>query len=500
MLRRDGEPKQWAFADQARAVRAVPADHVLMQMRRTVDWAAAERAVADAYDPGQGRPSWPPAVLLRMLVLEQFADLSDREVHEQVGYNLLYRAFVGLGVDEAVPDDTTLVRFRARVGEAGIRAVFATLNRQWEAAGLIGDTRRVLDGVHLWAKVARRSWVALMRKGRAVVVEAVAQVDPARAEALRAAYVPPAGEPEPRGEEALRIESERTVQLLDAVADLPAAPVQVRVAQVRTLVAGEGDRVVSFDDPDARWGYKAEDKPFLGDKAHEALDPDSRVITAVEVVPGNANEAVQTDTVLATETTTLPEGAVIIGDGLYNNATTVGQVEQAKRRPCFSGLTAERVSDRFDYDGGTDQIVCPEGKRSIGKVRVDNGDLYYFSRSDCHVCPRRADCLTRGEREGKAEPRRRVYLSDVRKRKVVEGEAGKAWRTGHLKVRGRIEPKFDEQMNRHGLRRARYWGRAKVTVQVLLNAITVNAKRAMKLLAQARRPAGVVSRPMEGTA
>ena len=54
-----------------------------------------------------------------MLILEQYADLSDREVHEQVGYNLLYRAFVGLGVEEAVPDDTTLVRFRARIGEAG---------------------------------------------------------------------------------------------------------------------------------------------------------------------------------------------------------------------------------------------------------------------------------------------------------------------------------------------------------------------------------------------
>ena len=499
MLRRDGEPKQWAFADQARAVRAVPADHVLMQMRRTVDWAAAERELAGEYDPVMGRPSWPPTVLLRMLVLEQFADLSDREVHEQVGYNLLYRAFVGLGVEDAVPDDTTLVRFRARVGEAGIRAVFATLNRQWEAAGLIGGTRRVLDGVHLWAKVARRSWVGLMRKGRAVIVEAVAQVDPERAEALRAAYVSPAGELEPRGEEALRLESERTVQLLDAVADIPAAPVQARVAQVRTLVAGEGDRVVSFDDPEARWGHKAADKPFLGYKAHEALDPDSRLITAVEVVPGNANEAVQTDAVLAAETTTLPEGAVVIGDGLYNNATTVRQVEQAQLRPCFSGLRAERVSDRFDYDGGTDQIVCPEGKRSIGKVRVDNGDLYYFSRSDCHVCPRRADCLTRGEREGTAEPRRRVYLSDVRKRKVVEGEAGQAWRTGHLRVRGRIEPKFDEQMNRHGLRRARYWGRAKVTVQVLLNAITVNAKRAMKLLAQAGRAAGTAPRPMEGT-
>jgi Transposase DDE domain len=154
----------------------------------------------------------------------------------------------------------------------------------------------------------------------------------------------------------------------------------------------------------------------------------------------------------------------------------------------FSGLRAERVSDRFDYDGGTDQIVCPEGKRSIGKVRVDHGDLYYFSRRDCHVCPRRADCLTRGEREGKAEPRRRVSLSDVRKRRVLEGAAGRAWRKGHLGVRGRIEPKFDEQMNRHGLRHARYWGLAKVTLQVLLNALTVNAKRAVKLLALRAQP------------
>jgi len=338
MLRRDGEPQQWSFADQARAARAVPAEHVLLQMRRTVDWAAAEAAVVDAYDRDWGRPSWPPAVLLRMLVLEQFADLSDREVHEQVGYNLLYRAFVGVGVDEPVPDDTTLVRFRARVGAAGIRAVFERLNQQWEAAGLIGPGRRVLDGVHLWAKVARRSWVSLLRQGRAVVVEAVAQVDSARAEALRTEYLAPASDPEGRGEEALAVEGERTGRLLVAVAEIADKRVQARVAQVRTLLAGEGDRVVSFDDPDARWGYKAADKPFLGYKAHEALDPDSRLITAVDVVPGNANEAVRTEAVLATETTTLAEGAVVIGDGLYNNATTVAQVEQAKLRPCFSGL------------------------------------------------------------------------------------------------------------------------------------------------------------------
>lgn len=487
MLRRDEGSRQPTFADQARAAQAVPEGHVLMRMKRAVDWTAVEEALARYYPSGEGRPSWPPAVLVRMLVLEQYADLSDREVHEQAGYNLLYRAFVGLGLEEAVPDDTTLVKFRARIGEEGVRAVFALMNRRWEAAGLISGERRAVDGVHLWAKVARRSWISLMREGCALVVEAVAAADAGRAEALRAEFLPPAGEADPRGEEALRLERERAAKLVAAVAGIEDERVQER-ARLLGAMLGDKDRPVSFDDPDARWGHKSEDKPFLGYKSHEAIDPDSRLLTAVDVVPGNANEAVRTDALLKKETTKLKEGAAIIADGLYNNATTVGQVEAARGRPCFSGLTTERVSDGFEYDAEADQVVCPQGKRSIGKTRMagkgdlGHGDLYYFSTRDCAGCPLRGACLTPGEREGSAMPRRRVYFSDVRKRKIAAGTAGRAWWKEQLKVRYRIEAKFDEQMNRHGLRRARYWGLAKVTVQVLLNAITVNLKRAAKLL------------------
>lgn len=203
------------------------------------------------------------------------------------------------------------------------------------------------------------------------------------------------------------------------------------------------------------------------------------------MVPGNANEAVRTDALLAREAPALPAGVVIIADGLYTNATPGDQVEAAHARPCFPDLQAERVSDAFTSDAAADQLVRAEGQRSIGKARVDNADLYYFSMPDCAGCPRRQDCLTPGEREGKTQPRRRVYLSDVRKRQVLAGEAGKAWRAARLRLRSRIEPKFAEQMVQHGLRRARYWGLTKVTGQVLLNAMTVNLKRAVKLLTQA---------------
>jgi IS5 family transposase len=490
MLRRE-KGKQGTFADQARAAQAVPEDHILMRMKRAADWNAVDAALERYYsNKAEGRPGWPPSVLVRMMLIEQYADLSDREAREQVGYNLLYRGFVGLGADEEVPDDTTLVRFRARIGAQGAREVFEALNRQWEAAGLISKKRRVLDGVHFWAKVARRSWVSLMREGRALVVEAVENADAARGAKLRGEFIVAMGAAEARGEEALKIERERTLKLLEAVADVSDERVRER-ARILAAMLKEEDRPVSFDDPDARWGHKSKDKPFLGYKAHESMDPESRMITGVDVVPGNANEAVRTDDLLAKDPTPPEPGAAIIADALYNNATTVGQVEAARGRACFSGLNCERVSDGFEYDAAMDQAVCREGKRSIGKTRMagkgdlGHGDLYYFSVRDCSVCPRRGECLTPGEREGTAMARRRVYFSDVRKRKIAAGETGRAWRREQLKVRYRIEAKFDEQMNRHGLRRARYWGLAKVTLQVLLNALTVNAKRAMTLLARA---------------
>ncbi|MBI4612648.1 MAG: transposase [Planctomycetes bacterium] len=455
----------------------------MLRMRRTVDWEGIEKSLASYYDAWTGRPSFAPALLVRMLVLEYYADLSDREVEEQAGYNLLYRDFLGLGMDDRVPDSTTLVRFRDRIGEEGIRKVFAEVNRQLEAAGLVGSDRRLLDGVHLWAKVARASWVGLMRSGREKVYDALGRVKPEKAEMLRKGLELAEPAPEPRGEDALRVERERTERLLDAVRSVQDERVRDRADLLAALLA-DRDRPVSFDDPDARWGYKKEDMPFCGYKAHEAIDPESRIITSVDVVPGNANEAVRTADLLAGDTVGREESAVIIADALYNNSTTVQQVEEAKGRPCFAGLSAERKSDDFEYSEQTDEMICPAGKHSIGKVRVGAGDLYYFSVGDCNRCPFRETCLTPGEREGSAQPRRRIYLSDVRKKKRVAGEAGREWRRSELRLRGRIEAKFDEQVNRHGMRHARYWGLAKVTIQVVLTAITVNLKRAAKLILQ----------------
>jgi len=197
------------------------------------------------------------------------------------------------------------------------------------------------------------------------------------------------------------------------------------------------------------------------------------------------NEAVEVGSLLSGEVGGLPAGAAVIGDGLYGNTTATGQVTAQHGVPVFAGKRPAHVSDRFAYEAATDQMVCPEGKRSIGNIEQENGRLYYFSMAECAVCAVRAQCLSPSELARR--PRRRVYLSHFRKPKVLAGAAGREWRRQMYRERYKIEGKHAEQKDRHGLRRARYWGLPKVSLQAIVTATVTNLKRLAKLLAPGQR-------------
>ncbi len=194
---------------------------------------------------------------------------------------------------------------------------------------------------------------------------------------------------------------------------------------VGQVLEGNAEKVVSFVDPDARRGAKSPTHFFFGYQVHLSLDPDSRLIGAVETLPGNQNEAVHVAGVLRRERPVLAEGAVIIGDGLYGKAGTAAAVRSAGLTPCFAGQRQRRCIDAFEYDPGADAIRCSEGHASIGAVRQENGWLSYFSTEACGPCPRRRHCLA------PSEGRRRVFLSDVYRPKLLAGAAGREWRRAH---------------------------------------------------------------------
>lgn len=464
----------------------VPRDHELLQIKRVVAWEPID-LLLDGYYPEGGRPAYPAIRMVRALMVQFWADLTDERLEVELRCNLLYREFVGVGVTEATPDKDTLADFRNRLGDEGVGAIFAEVNRQLDGLGLIGRSRRVLDGVHLLARVARHPIAGLIRTGIERLLDAVAEVDPdlaARCEqGLRDLHTEPQPQTPPPETGAARMRAQWLLAELEPRGD---ARLRATLDDLRG-VSREEDRQVSFVDRDARWGHKRKDFAFLGYKVHESMDPDSRLTTAVEVVPGNAHEGVRTGELLDAETVPLNDNAAVIGDSLYNNATTIEQVRERGLTPHFVAMEAPIVADAFTFDVALDRLTCRAGKHSIGKTRLKScaGDQYYFSTRDCRGCEQASTCLTKGEREGSAMPRRRVTLTDARKAQQAAGTTHRQ----QLKVRSRIEAKFDEQMNRHGLRRARYVGLRQVRAQVLWTVVVVNLKRAARLLAgRARVP------------
>ena len=104
----------------------IPAKHPLRLIRTIVNEVLATlNAEFAALYAGGGRPSIAPERLLRASLLQAFYSIrSERLLMEQLDYNLLYRWFVGLGVDDAVWDHSTFSKNRDRLLEADVSAKF----------------------------------------------------------------------------------------------------------------------------------------------------------------------------------------------------------------------------------------------------------------------------------------------------------------------------------------------------------------------------------------
>ncbi len=107
-----------------------------------------------------GRPSIPPEQLLRALLLQSLYSVrSERMLIEQLEYNLLFRWFVGLAMDDAVWTATTFTKNRERLLSGDIAtAFFAAVREQARDAGLLSDEHFTVDGTLLQAWASHKSF------------------------------------------------------------------------------------------------------------------------------------------------------------------------------------------------------------------------------------------------------------------------------------------------------------------------------------------------------
>jgi transposase len=139
----------------------VPASHPLRRIRAITDGVLKDlsREFSAMYAK-RGRPSVPPEQLLRALLLQVLYTIrSERMLMEQLEYNLLFRWFVGLNLDDPVWDVTVFTKNRTRLLEADIaKRFFHLVVEQARGLNLISDEHFTVDGTLLEACASLKSF------------------------------------------------------------------------------------------------------------------------------------------------------------------------------------------------------------------------------------------------------------------------------------------------------------------------------------------------------
>ena len=139
----------------------VPAEHPLRAIRTLVnDALTAMNTQFNAIYADTGRDSIAPEKLIRALLLQVFYSIrSERQLCEQLHYNLLYRWFVGLALDDAIWDHSVFSKNRDRLLEHQVvEGFFAEVMRLAEVRGLLSKEHFSVDGTLIQAWASQKSF------------------------------------------------------------------------------------------------------------------------------------------------------------------------------------------------------------------------------------------------------------------------------------------------------------------------------------------------------
>jgi transposase len=158
---RGGERQSEGLFSYLRLEERIAADHPLRAIRALVDevLAGLSSQFDDLYSH-TGRPSIPPEYLLRATLLQAFFTVrSERQLMEQIDYNLLFRWFVGLSIDDAVWDASSFSTNRDRLLEAGVaRDFLSCLLSLPKVKQLLSSDHFSVDGTLLKAWASMKSF------------------------------------------------------------------------------------------------------------------------------------------------------------------------------------------------------------------------------------------------------------------------------------------------------------------------------------------------------
>jgi transposase len=553
------EPQPWS--------ELIPTDSFYARLAKWRDVLVDDEDYTPLYkDSPRGRPSIPPSTVVLAMLLQYHDDCSDAEAEQRMRFDLRWKHALGMGLEDEGFDATLLCRFRRRLLECGLeRSLFERLVNAARKIGLIAkDAAQLLDSSHVLGAAGARDTYALIRGGIRKLLRSLGyspasrvglsdrlwwyidpeapekpEIDWAEAQARAAHLKDIVGD----AREALSLAEGATTTpatneaaallekiVSDDVEEGPpppkgpkrkGRPPKKKEEEPERPISGERDasheedgprlrrgvakdRVLSVVDPRMRVGHKSKRQAWAGYKVHIAEEPESELITQVEVRPANEYDAdAAPDLVGGQRKLVGLRPRELLCDGAYGSADVRARLREmgvevvAKMRPLTDSKHFRK--DEFEIDlwtnDGEGSVTCPAGVTTTDYRMARDGwyrpvKLFRFPREECDGCELRERCLGgpagRSEHPVRQPPGRQVQLhyheEEMQKTRSAQRtpEQRKALRE-KLRPRAKVERKIAELVRPHGLRQGRYFGKEKTDQQAVLTATVVNAKRLFTL-------------------
>lgn len=486
--------------------------------------------------PVRGKPAWSPGRLALIAVLQFVENLTDRQAAEAVRARIDWKYALGLELTDAGFDYSVLSEFRDRLcGADGGREILDGVLAAARLRGLVaGGGRARTDSTHVLSAARELNWLEFVGETVRSALNAVACSEPEwlkerawpdwfRHYATRAEDSRFPRERSKRAEAGLRIG--RDGHHLLALVWSDAAPPQLRTLPeveilrrvwVQHFHVVEGEvrrrdpkdrppgmaRVVTPHDPDARGGAKR-DLVWDGYKVHltETCDPDAvRLVTNVHTTTAPVSD----DRMAAVVHAGLARRDLLPGEHWVDTGYANGPAPATAKRdpgvalhgPLKSVTSAQSRGeaafgqDAFSIDWDNQRMTCPNGIVSTQwALRSTTTGLpvirVRFSPADCRPRPHLRSCVSspKAQRREIALRTRDEYDALHQARVLQKTDEWK----DRYKIRAGIEGTISQGVLAHGLRRSRYRGLAKTSLQHQLTGAAINLARIDAHLAERPR-------------
>ena len=437
----------------------VPEGHLLRKIEAAVDFSFIYDEVREYYCADNGRPSTDPVQLVKYLLIGFLYNInSEREIELEIQGSMPYRWFMGLNLDDRVPDHSTISQNRRRRfnGTNIYRRLFERILSMCIEKGLVEGKLILTDSTHVRANASRRSEIK-------VVVEKETSSYMKRLDDYETA-------------EREKLEREGKIKPKKITKEQDSQPSFV-------------ERKISTTDPDAGFLQRPGKPQGMHYLDHQSVDVKNGIIVDVAVTPGNVTDHIPyLDRIeYMRKDIGLPIEAVGVDSaydvGIIHQALSENGIEvftpKNDEKPLYK---SEFTRQEFRYIEANDEFICPNEKilklSHLQRVEGNISRIYSTKPRDCKQCLLRDKCLA------PSQTRRRIYVNIFESAFQRSHEKDESPEHKRVLALRQIwsEGTFAAQKARHNLSRLYRRGLQAAEEHCLMAAMAINLKRMVKCM------------------